>query len=479
MGKALYRKYRSKNLNEVIGQDHITTTLTNALKNGQISHAYLLTGPRGVGKTSVARILAHEINKLPYSDDKQHLDIIEIDAASNRRIDEIRDLREKSRLAPTSAEYKVYIIDEVHMLTKEAFNALLKTLEEPPAHVVFILATTELHKLPATIISRTQRFAFRPINEIDMVKHLKTISKAEKISIDESALELIANHANGGFRDAISLLDQIKNVSDNITLEDIEIALGRPANTSIKELLSATLSGELSKLYDKLQELYKNGYSASIIAESLLNEGQLELRKSSNPNTLELLDGILKVEMSVNKSIALEVCLIKTAQKNSSVKEEQHTATADNTVKNKNFMEPKKIKKIKGSSDKPLLKKPKTNLKPLENFDEKWAEVLSSIKKTHNTLHGILNNAGATYSDSENSIILSFRFPFHLKKASESKNQIIIKTALSSITSEDYGLIFKKQEKEPAKKSVNATKASSDSVITSVMNVFGGGEVIK
>src|SRR4249920_1372704 len=145
MGQALYRTYRSKKLSEIVGQEHITTALDHALKNDTISHAYLFTGPRGVGKTSVARILAHEINGLPYDESRQHLDIIEIDAASNRRIDEIRDLRDKVHIAPSSAKYKVYIIDEVHMLTKEAFNALLKTLEEPPTHAVFILATTETH----------------------------------------------------------------------------------------------------------------------------------------------------------------------------------------------------------------------------------------------------------------------------------------------------------------------------------------------
>ncbi|HEX7963643.1 MAG TPA: AAA family ATPase, partial [Candidatus Saccharimonadales bacterium] len=143
MGQALYRAHRPKKLSEVVGQEHITGALTRALANGTVSHAYLFTGPRGVGKTTIARILAHEINGLPYDDESMHLDIIEIDAASNRRIDEIRDLRDKVHIAPTMAKYKVYIIDEVHMLTKEAFNALLKTLEEPPAHVVFILATTE------------------------------------------------------------------------------------------------------------------------------------------------------------------------------------------------------------------------------------------------------------------------------------------------------------------------------------------------
>ena len=152
MGQALYRKYRPKKLDDVAGQQHIVAVLGNAIKSGKISHAYLFTGPRGVGKTSVARILAHEINNLEYDERQNHIDIIEIDAASNRRIDEIRDLREKVNISPAEAKYKVYIIDEVHMLTKEAFNALLKTLEEPPEHAVFILATTDAHKVPDTII---------------------------------------------------------------------------------------------------------------------------------------------------------------------------------------------------------------------------------------------------------------------------------------------------------------------------------------
>src|SRR5438309_4013586 len=211
MGQALYRKYRSKNFGEVVGQDHIVNTLSKAIQSGRISHAYLFTGPRGVGKTSVARILAHEINKLPYTDDSAYLDIIEIDAASNRRIDEIRDLREKVYAAPANADFKVYIIDEVHMLTREAFNALLKTLEEPPAHVVFILATTDAHKLPETIISRTQRFTFRPVAKAMVAELLGTIARAEDIAADQEALELLAEHGEGSIRDSISLLDQARN----------------------------------------------------------------------------------------------------------------------------------------------------------------------------------------------------------------------------------------------------------------------------
>src|SRR6266498_1480828 len=192
MGRALYRTYRSKKLAEIVGQEHITTALNHALEKGMISHAYLFTGPRGVGKTSIARILAHEINGLPYEDDSMHLDIIEIDAASNRRIDEIRDLRDKVHIAPTSAKYKVYIIDEVHMLTKEAFNALLKTLEEPPKHAIFILATTEMDRLPETIVSRCQRFDLRRIPTALISQHLAHIARQEKVKIDEAALHAIA-----------------------------------------------------------------------------------------------------------------------------------------------------------------------------------------------------------------------------------------------------------------------------------------------
>ena len=315
MGQALYRKYRSTSLSEIIGQEHITTALEQALKTGRISHAYLFTGPKGTGKTSIARILAHAINDLPYSTDA-HLDIIEIDAASNRRIDEVRDLRDKVYVAPTSAKYKVYIIDEVHMLTREAFNALLKTLEEPPAHVVFILATTDAHKLPETIISRTQRYNFRPVDGDKVTKHLAHIAKFEKIAADKDALELLAQHGEGSFRDSISLLDQVSNHGDKVTLEAVRLQLGIPPEEAVEQLLATLSTGQVAAPVIALQGLYDAGYRASTIAEQLARLVRRQLAEDSLTlpagGALNLLKQLLNVSGAHSPERYLEVMLMET-----------------------------------------------------------------------------------------------------------------------------------------------------------------------
>lgn len=271
MGKALYRKYRPVKLSEVVGQETTVKALESSIKADKISHAYLFTGPRGCGKTSVARIFAHEINHLKYELEDSHLDIIEIDAASNTGVDNIRELREKAIIAPSEAKYKVYIIDEVHMLSKSAFNALLKLLEEPPAHVVFIMATTNPEKVPITITSRAQVYTFKLADTKTLEQHLAKIAKAEQLNISKDALNLIAKRGAGSFRDAISLLDQISTLSDQkITAETVTQALGLPQEQSITELLSAYQAGDQTQIITLLKDLLNSGTRAELISEELI-----------------------------------------------------------------------------------------------------------------------------------------------------------------------------------------------------------------
>lgn len=322
MSKALYRKYRSKNLDEVIGQNHITDILSKAIKSGRLSHAYLLTGPRGVGKTSVARILAYQINNIPYDEDVMNLDIIEIDAASNNGVEDVRELREKVQIAPSVASKKVYIIDEVHMLSKAAFNALLKTLEEPPEHVVFILATTNAEKLPATIISRTQRFNFRPISIDDAVKHLSSIAKQENIKITEDALHLIAQRSDGSFRDSISLLDQLSSLvtgdEQTITSKLIEDILGLAPSRTIDQIIETVEARDLTSIIPILYRTFNEGVNSIVLAEQLTE--RISKQIADKPQLLPLLDALIDVSKSPHPDLKLLSILGQAATPKQSVK---------------------------------------------------------------------------------------------------------------------------------------------------------------
>ena len=312
MSRALYRTYRSRSLDEIVGQSHITRILQRAIASGRIAHAYLLAGPRGVGKTSIARILAHEINGLPYTDESTHLDIIEIDAASNNSVEDIRDLRDKVQIAPTSSPKKIYIIDEVHMLSKSAFNALLKTLEEPPEHVVFILATTDADKLPATILSRVQRFNFRAISPRDAAKHLAFIAQQEKIAITPDALELIAEQGKGSFRDSISLLDQMRSLSDE-TIDRAMVAevLGLAQDEVVEELMAAYAAADIGRAAQLIDEAEAAGTPAELLAEQLL--GIARQRVVEDAALLPLLDKLLAVPRAGWPRIALLTALASRA----------------------------------------------------------------------------------------------------------------------------------------------------------------------
>lgn len=293
MGKALYRKYRPKTLAEVVGEDQVVDTLKKALDAKNISHAYLFVGPRGCGKTSVARIFAHEINGFKYELEDSYVDIIEIDGASNRGIDNIRELREKVAIAPTKGKYKVYIIDEVHMLTKEAFNALLKTLEEPPKHAVFIMATTDAYKVPVTITSRAQVFTFNLAEPKTMADFVKKIATKEKIRIEDDAIELLVKRGGGSFRDTLSLLDQIANFgSDTITKDFLIKTFGLPETELIAGLLESYAAGNLGNISVTLKNLLNANVKAETIAEELINA----ILADPKPNYLKLLDSLTLVK---------------------------------------------------------------------------------------------------------------------------------------------------------------------------------------
>ncbi len=267
----LYRKYRPTKLEDVVGQEQVTSVLANAIKSGKIAHAFLFIGPRGTGKTSVARILAHAINGFDYQVEDSYLDIIEIDAASNTGVDNIRELREKAVIAPTKGKYKVYIIDEVHMLTKSASNALLKTLEEPPEHVIFIMATTDAHKVPITISSRTQVHTFKLARPEVMLEHLKTIAKTEGIKITDEALGIVVRRGGGSFRDSLSLLDQIAALSDQeITATVLNHALGLPQEEIIQNLLQSYAASDMPAIHQLLQTLLNDGIRPEVLVSELI-----------------------------------------------------------------------------------------------------------------------------------------------------------------------------------------------------------------
>lgn len=283
---ALYRLYRPSDFQDLIGQEHIKKTVQNALKRRKFAHAYLFTGPRGTGKTSTAKLIGKAVNCLSPLENGEPCntcancqsvingtmgDIIEIDAASNNGVDEIRSIRDQVHFAPSQGKYKVYIIDEVHMLSVGAFNALLKTLEEPPAHVIFILATTEPHKIPMTIISRCQRFDFRRISPAAIVERMKYIVQDQGLEVEEDALRLIASIAQGGMRDALSLLDQtISYAEGKVTANDVTSIVGKTAISFVGKVIESIAQGDISTVIDQVDEIIENGKEPEYFIEDLI-----------------------------------------------------------------------------------------------------------------------------------------------------------------------------------------------------------------
>lgn len=448
MSLALYRKYRSKSLEEVVGQEHITSILTNAISSGRISHAYLFTGPRGVGKTSVARILAHALNNLDYTDESSHLDIIEIDAASNNGVEDVRDLREKVQLAPVSAAKKVYIIDEVHMLSKPAFNALLKTLEEPPQHVVFILATTDVEKLPDTIVSRTQRYSFKNIAEADAIKHLSGIAKKEKIDITDEAIALIARRGDGSFRDSISLLDQISNLTDGkapITVELIESLLGLASGSIIDSLIQATEQGDIATISSTLKQASDDGINPLTLTEQLT----IELREAAidKPHLLTLLDSLLDVSKSSHPQLKLLAVLGSAALTNAKPDKKTPPKSVPLSVPTPPHIE---LDDTKNSLSNNL-------------FD--WQKVLDHTKENEVTIYGLIKNCGHAYDGDTLTIYTGNSFT--KKRLDDSKyKQLLLKSLKQAC-----GF-------QPSIHTVPTAAPLKNSQAASIAAIMGGGEEV-
>ncbi len=461
MAQALYRKYRSTSLAEIVGQTHITDILGRAISSGHINHAYLLTGPRGVGKTSIARILAHEINKLPYTAD-MNLDIIEIDAASNNGVEDVRDLREKVTIAPVAADKKIYIIDEVHMLSKPAFNALLKTLEEPPEHVVFILATTEVHKLPDTILSRTQRFHFRPIAADAMTDHLAKIAKKEKIDIEKDALELIAERASGSFRDGISLLDQLRNLSDGkITAKMIEETLGLAPKRSVDELIDHITNHRLGAAVELTDSLEQNGISPVVLVNQLTSS--LRSYVTTHPELISLIDELIDVTKSHDPQLKLLAVIAKAASKEAPT-EKPHKSTVALSAPEPVIAvkAPEKViqKVVKAEEAKSAVKVDDTAPKTID-----WPKLLEQLRTENPPLYSVMQKAQTSYSKGE--LQIKFGFKLHQTKLEKGRyRQMLI----------DF--LHKNLDFIPTISTSVGKLPTGDKPVSSITAIMGGGEEV-
>ena len=461
----LYRDYRPKSFAEVIDQEHIKQTLQNAVAQGTFAHAYLFTGPRGTGKTSVARIFARAINCLHASNgepdnscaickqflDGTSLDLIEIDAASNTGVENIRDITEHLKFSPTQAKYKVFIIDEVHMLSKGAFNALLKTLEEPPAHAVFILATTEVHKVPATVTSRTQRFDFHKLDSNKLLAHLKEIAKQEKIVIDDQSLQLVVNAAEGSGRDALSILDKLSSFG-KVDLAAAEQLLGLTNIEAVQKFLDLLIAKDGAQSLSFLEELFSAGtdpvqfnkdfleYLRKVLMSQFgagqqfaLDQIQLaRLNKQSAEISQTQLLYIVRLFLRANKdfqvSPSLELPLEIAAAE----------ACMDGSVVKAEPAKSEKAAVLEHPASKSEIKKKREGKVMLSQIQAIWPSVLQKIKAKQSSLMSVLQMATLKEVDEENCLVLSFVYKLH--KDNLQKNAVLLLETISEELGQDIGL---------------------------------------
>ncbi len=504
--QALYRVYRPQIFHDVVGQEHITKTLQNALLHNKFSHAYLFSGPRGTGKTSAAKIFAKAVNceKAPIAEPCNECDacrgitngsipdVIEIDAASNNGVDEIRDIRDKVKYAPSSVPYKVYIVDEVHMLSIGAFNALLKTLEEPPKHVIFILATTEPHKIPLTIISRCQRFDFRRITSSAIVGRMKEIVASQQIEVQEEALNVIARASDGGMRDALSLLDQAISYSDEqVKVEEALLITGSVSQGFIGGIAEAIHEKDVTSALQSLDQLMYQGKDPSRFIEDFIfyyrdmllyqtaptledvlervnvDEQFIRLSKTISTNeiyeTIEILSkSQQEMKFTNHPRIFLEVALVKLCQQTTHASNEGHGEEfqallnkVDSLQTELNRLKQEGIttqshqaapQETKHRSMKSGYKTPEGRIqeilkvatrKDLEVIKSKWGDLLELLRRQNKVSHAALLNDSEPVAASETAFVLKFKFEIHCKMVAENNNNV--RTNLEMILREITG----------------------------------------
>ena len=516
----LYRKWRSQNFDEIVGQEFIVQTLKNAIKSSRISHAYLFSGPRGTGKTSTARIFAKALNcvKGPTPNpcgvcdqcekikNGHAIDVVEIDAASNRGIDEIRDLREKVRYVPVEGKYKIYIIDEVHMLTSEAFNALLKTLEEPPVHVIFILATTEPQKVPVTISSRCQRLDFKRISNQEIAAQIKKIADVEGVKLDDASAPLIARNSEGSMRDAISLFDQLVSFSGkSIKGDDVISVLGTANTDLVFELGDALGGGDVGKLFELVNQMASSGRSipqvtkdillhlrnlmltlldsASIIEESSEHLAKLKVqaRAFSLDRIKDMMRIISRAEVDMKwhpqARLLLEVALMECCKGPVLIRENKPAEKKETEVKPQ--VRPEPIKTVTNIKPAPEIKpepavKPQPDIKPgkpgdISDLKAKWGKILEEVKKK-NVFAYISMHEGDPLRLDDGKLVFRFKkgFAFHKGRLEEESARTVAEEAVKNISGRDIKLecIIESSASVPAEASSQAAELFGGQVIS-------------